>query len=784
MTDDVSSLGRFLSNVDAKLARQTKDAPNGAETVLTKIKILFPDTYRQMEKEGVLQLLENPEGLRTYLHEFFKKHREANLPEHVEPRASEASPGEVAKRVETYETATREADRALHSREGRIRELRAAYVKRVAQNFIDQTRAYYEREAKEVSQSVTAQIERAQRDAADIPDRIEARQIETYIRQVEENLPQFPEKPAVRMRAQEQAKDLNVQYAEATRQHEAAKEAVVEAKKRFFASDNPTTRPDVLLTRAVELSATTPYGATDVARVAELQARAVEFQALDASAVALGGHGFFQTIADPANPGELKRASAADRLFDSLRPEQKMVVVRDIIDRSLARFEGPVAKATEAVGEKVAASQITANAIRQAIQTGDTVRGASTAGSVGAVAEGLFRSFGGIPPQTLQLVGQSKTLEWLNTQSFYAFLMVEKLKTSLGGAGKFVIKEGAEAVAKKVGGKSIGGAIGAWLGTALPLPPGISNAIGYVVGDVILDKIIEWGGAALSAVGYVFSGGVLTSILQGKPASLTDTLFLFPLLIIVLIPLLFIFPWVLNIPQFSDDVRRTALLESMGGGENTPIVDCRATQTNPTCNADVPPVGIDCNATQTNPQCKVEACIPKKAGDCMWPTTGYITQGPQSHCGTIKLSHASMNAIDIGASYNTPVIAVKGGQITAWEPGCADQPLGPSKTWGCNGGWGNYIDITGGGYTLRYAHLAFQSMGLTHHGMQVSQGQVIGKVDNNGNSSGNHLHFGVQSGGSILSILPVSPQQAQQIQGCVNLGGCPNACPAIPVSTH
>ena len=247
--------------------------------------------------------------------------------------------------------------------------------------------------------------------------------------------------------------------------------------------------------------------------------------------------------------------------------------------------------------------------------------------------------------------------------------------------------------------------------------------------------------------------------------------------------LAFFFTW--NTTQ----VWRSSLVPAgVGGGENTPIVDCRTTQTNPACNGDVPPAGVDCNATQTNPQCRVEACVPQGPGDCLWPTDGYLTQGPKAiHCeigGEDQTSHENMDAVDIGAAYNTPVIAVRGGTVTDWKSGCADQPTGSSSTWGCNGGWGNYIDITSlDGYVLRYSHLALQSMGLTYLHKPVVQGEVIGKVDNTGNSTGNHLHFGVQSGpGNIFSIIPLTQQQAQQVNGCVAVSGCPKECPVIQTS--
>jgi hypothetical protein len=235
-------------------------------------------------------------------------------------------------------------------------------------------------------------------------------------------------------------------------------------------------------------------------------------------------------------------------------------------------------------------------------------------------------------------------------------------------------------------------------------------------------------------------------------------------------------------------VWRSRLQPGPVGGGAVPIVDCRETQTNPICNGTTIPEGVDCNATQTNPQCRAEACVPEKPGDCLWPTTGYITQGPHPTACPGNSSHESMDALDIGAAYNTPIIAVKGGTVTKWVSGCADQPLAQrSKSWGCNGGWGNYIEISSpDGYVIRYAHIALQSMQLTSPGKPVVQGSQIGKVDNNGNSTGNHLHFEVVSGpGSVLSIVPLEPHEVEAVNNCVGTRpGCAKTCPIIHTSIH
>ena len=60
------------------------------------------------------------------------------------------------------------------------------------------------------------------------------------------------------------------------------------------------------------------------------------------------------------------------------------------------------------------------------------------------------------------------------------------------------------------------------------------------------------------------------------------------------------------------------------------------------------------------------------------------------------------------------------------------------------GGLGNSVVIDGGtevGFSTLYAHMKTQSS--IHNNTKVTRGQVIGYMGNTGNSSGQHLHFGV-----------------------------------------
>jgi hypothetical protein len=316
-------------------------------------------------------------------------------------------------------------------------------------------------------------------------------------------------------------------------------------------------------------------------------------------------------------------------------------------------------------------------------------------------------------------------------------------------------------VAKKFAGsaliKTIGGIIGAPLG----------GPVGVIGGSVLLDKIFSFGKK-------IFGG--IKGWLEGRPSG--GDLIPVPAFGVLFAVCIFAALGFLIVANFSEDNRTSALVTSynVGGGTGEYEEGVLVTL-------------VDCEKTPNDPLCRTEPCIPRSANDCRWPTSGRLTQGPYAHCvinGSQWSTHDKFNAIDIGAPYNSQVISVKAGEVVKWASGCPDNPGGGnSASFGCNGGWGNYVDISGGGYVLRYSHLAYQSMGLTHLHMQVAQGQVIGRVDNNGTSYGSHLHFGIVSGpGSIVSLLPLSETDRARVIGCGYDSRCPVVCPRVSVSTH
>ncbi|MFA5828482.1 MAG: peptidoglycan DD-metalloendopeptidase family protein [Candidatus Shapirobacteria bacterium] len=120
----------------------------------------------------------------------------------------------------------------------------------------------------------------------------------------------------------------------------------------------------------------------------------------------------------------------------------------------------------------------------------------------------------------------------------------------------------------------------------------------------------------------------------------------------------------------------------------------------------------------------------------IWPTdSGVVTQGPLG-----QWSHRGTQAIDISIISGSPIYATHDG--LAFPGG------------GKGSGYGFYVDVMGvcNGVSIitRYAHmprLIFTEQKL------VKQGEIIGYVDNTGNSTGPHLHYEL-TGGQINDWLP------------------------------
>lgn len=108
-----------------------------------------------------------------------------------------------------------------------------------------------------------------------------------------------------------------------------------------------------------------------------------------------------------------------------------------------------------------------------------------------------------------------------------------------------------------------------------------------------------------------------------------------------------------------------------------------------------------------------------------WPlNTGSITDRFGSFQSWRRSRHSG---VDIGAPAGTPIYAAASGTVRTSSYGSS---------------YGNYVVVDhGNGYSTLYAHASTK---LVRAGQRVSKGEIIARVGNTGNSTGNHLHFEVR----------------------------------------
>jgi murein DD-endopeptidase MepM/ murein hydrolase activator NlpD len=145
----------------------------------------------------------------------------------------------------------------------------------------------------------------------------------------------------------------------------------------------------------------------------------------------------------------------------------------------------------------------------------------------------------------------------------------------------------------------------------------------------------------------------------------------------------------------------------------------------------------------------------RSSGKWIWPIAGVITQGfgctsyPFEPYDPTCPSHHFHSGIDIATDYGTPVHAADGGIVHNFTTYCS---------WGgglC--GYGHYVVIIhAGGFDSLYGHLSGYAVA---DGTQVNKDAVIGYEGSTGNSTGPHVHFEIDLGGTPvdpLAYLPVS----------------------------
>lgn len=125
-------------------------------------------------------------------------------------------------------------------------------------------------------------------------------------------------------------------------------------------------------------------------------------------------------------------------------------------------------------------------------------------------------------------------------------------------------------------------------------------------------------------------------------------------------------------------------------------------------------------------------------GEFLWPLPSCHTVYSEYGYRWGKL-HAGIDISGNGV-HGKDILAADGGTVTQVN----------ASGWG--GGYGLYVIIDhGNGYTSVYAHC---SEILVSEGQKVTQGQLIARVGNTGNSYGSHLHFEIRINGTSVDPVP------------------------------
>lgn len=158
------------------------------------------------------------------------------------------------------------------------------------------------------------------------------------------------------------------------------------------------------------------------------------------------------------------------------------------------------------------------------------------------------------------------------------------------------------------------------------------------------------------------------------------------------------------------------------------------------------------------------------SGIFTWPVPEYVEKGiskkdqlTATFAGDDSTHNGNHGAIDISHSVNTSakIVAAAAGKVVGVNTSCThDYGKEDAKDpGGCGYGFGNYVIIehSNGYYTL-YGHMTKDI--TVKEGDEVKSGQEIGIMGSTGNSTGNHLHFEVRTGGSTFwNSKKVDPEQ-------------------------
>lgn len=312
------------------------------------------------------------------------------------------------------------------------------------------------------------------------------------------------------------------------------------------------------------------------------------------------------------------------------------------------------------------------------------------------------------------------------------------VRTSTAALGKKVLG----GVAGKAAGTALGKLFGSVLGALTGIPI-IGPALGALFGEKVLGAV--WGGAKklFSGITSLFGlgGSILGGLGMGGSGTRTDldregqklTAVLVVGGIIFAIFFLIVYPFF----SISSHVAGPIAQSAVGGGDDESYL----------CDASDPACPKACDSNDP-------------AQQCGWPMPcGCITQEAYAPGG----SHARANALDIGVKNcqtHTDVTATHAGTVTDVFDQLSDgdkslrehgTALGPK--------YGNYVIVqTPGGMQTIYAHLSRGTIAVSV-GQKVAVGAAIGQTDDNGSSSGEHLHYEIRRGPKIETTVPQVPKE-------------------------
>lgn len=138
----------------------------------------------------------------------------------------------------------------------------------------------------------------------------------------------------------------------------------------------------------------------------------------------------------------------------------------------------------------------------------------------------------------------------------------------------------------------------------------------------------------------------------------------------------------------------------------------------------------------------------------MWPVAGYY--GISSPFGQRRSGFHSGMDISGGGISGRPILAIADGVVYM-----ANRSWTPSQGRSGYASYGNYCAVNHGTMTIKgssakyVAFYAHATSIIVSVGQKVKQGQVLGYVGTTGNSTGPHLHIGIQKNGSWVNPYPL-----------------------------